>query len=228
MAVINRVPAAIPVAIRSHPNLFPNWQERLTRPAELAAHVSDAGAINPPGDSTATDGPATLEPAARVHAEAMARLDDEAQWLRDERIAAVLCDAPPLPLVAARRAGVAGFLLANFTWADIYAPYARAAGADALRLVADLRQAYRQATAVFRAEPALRMAWLPRQIDVGMVANPGRDRRRELDRLLGLSAKRAARLFLHRPVRPERPRLGAVWRGTPPRESTSSDTILRR
>src|SRR3954454_14151628 len=53
VAVINRVPSAIPVAIRSHPNLFPNWKERLTRPAELSHHVSDAGAVNPPGDSTA-------------------------------------------------------------------------------------------------------------------------------------------------------------------------------
>src|SRR4051812_17703724 len=189
VAVMNRVAAAIPVAIRSHPNLFPNWKERLTRPAELSAHVSDAGAINPPGDSTATDGPATLDLAARVHAEAMARLDEEAQWLRDEKVAALLCDAPAVPLLAARRAGIPGLLLVNFTWADIYQPYARAAGTGAKNLVADLRFAYRQATAVFRAEPALRMAWLPGQIPIGMVANPGRDRRKELHRVLGLSAR---------------------------------------
>ena len=128
VAVINHVPADLPVVIRSHPNLFPNWRERLTRPAELTGHVSDAGAVNPPGDSTATDGPATLELAARVHAEAMARVDEEARWLRDERVAALLCDAPAVPLVAARRAGIPGLLLANFTWADIYAPYARVAG----------------------------------------------------------------------------------------------------
>jgi hypothetical protein len=124
-----------------------------------------------------------------VHAEAMARIDDEARWLRDEGIAAVLCDVPPLPLVAARRAGIPGFLLVNFTWADIYAPYARAIGGEAIKLVADLRRAYRQAAAVFRAEPALKMAWLPGQIEVGMVANPGRDRRRELHRLFGLSTR---------------------------------------
>jgi hypothetical protein len=189
VAVINRVPRAIPVVIRSHPNLFPHWDERLTRPAELLAHVSDAGAVNPPGDSTATDGPATLALAARVHTEATARIDDEARWLRNEGIAALLCDAPPLPLVAARRAGVPGFLLANFTWADIYAPYARAVGGSAVELVADLRRAYRQASAVFRAEPGLKMAWLPRQIEVGMVANLGRDRRRELHRHFGLSSR---------------------------------------
>ena len=52
----------------------------------------------------------------------MARVDDDAGRLRDEGTAAVLCDAPPVPLVAARRAGIPGFLLANFTWAEIYAP----------------------------------------------------------------------------------------------------------
>ena len=140
VAVINHVPAKLPVVIRSHPNLFPHWRERLTRPAELTAHVSDAGAVNPPGDSTATDGAATLELAARVHAEAMARVDEEAEWLREEHIAALLCDAPAVPLVAARRAGIPGFLLANFTWADIYAPHARAAGGHANGLVAELRR----------------------------------------------------------------------------------------
>ena len=34
--------------------------------------------------------------------------------------------------MAARRAGVPGFLMTNFTWADIYAPYAKALGGDAL------------------------------------------------------------------------------------------------
>jgi hypothetical protein len=189
VAVINHVPAALPVVIRSHPNLFPNWRERLTRPAELTGYVSDAGAVNPPGDSNATDGPATLELAARVHAEAMERVDKEAEWLREERVAALLCDAPAVPLVAARRAGIPGCLLVNFTWADIYAPYVRAAGGQANGLLAELRQAYRQATTVFRAEPALRMAWLPGQVNVGMVANPGRNRRKELRGLLSLGTK---------------------------------------
>jgi hypothetical protein len=187
VAVINQVPPELPVVIRSHPNLFPHWRERLVRPAELAAHVSDAGAINPPGDSNTTDGPATLELAARVHAEALTRVDEEAQWLRDGQVAAILCDAPAVPLLSARRAGIPGYLMTNFTWADIYAPYARAAGGEANRLVADLRRAYRQATAVFRIEPALRMSWLPGQVNVGMAANPGRDRRAELRKLLGLT-----------------------------------------
>ncbi|QEH36057.1 MurG-like transferase [Aquisphaera giovannonii] len=189
VAVINKVPAKVPVVIRSHPDLFPHWQERLTREAELSAHVSDSGAINPPGDSTATDGPATLDAAARVYAEAIARLDDDARWLAEHEVAAILCDAPALPLLAAQRAAIPGACLVNFTWADIYEPYAREAGGEALELVAALRRAYRSATTVFRCEPALAMSWLPRQVNVGIVANPARDRRRELRKLLGLGTR---------------------------------------
>lgn len=188
VAVINRMPSAVPVTIRSHPNLFAHWRERLRRPADLEAHESDAGAVNPAGDSAVTDGPATLALAARVHAESMARLDDEVARLADSRAAAVLCDAPAVPLVAARRAGVPGFLLANFTWAEIYAPHARKLGGEALGFVTEVRRAYRQATAVFRAEPALAMVdFAPdKVINVGMVVTPGRDRRAELRQALGL------------------------------------------
>jgi hypothetical protein len=186
VAVINRVPADVPVTIRSDPSLFAHWGERLRRTADLEPHVSDSGAVNPPGDSAATDGRATLERAARVHSEAILRVDEDAERLRAGGAAAVLCDVPPLPLVAARRAGVPGFALANFTWADIYAPHARKLGGDGPGLVAEVRKAYRQAEALFRAEPALKMTGFARVIEVGMVVTPGRDRRVELRERLGL------------------------------------------
>ena len=186
VAAVNLVPADVPVVIRSHPDLLPHWRERLLRPAELDPHVSDSGAVNPVGGSGETDAEATLERALSTHREALGRLDDDADYLRDLDAGAVLCDAPALPLVAARRAGVPGFILANFTWCDIYEPYARSAGPEYKELVADLRAAYRQAEGVFRAEPALKMSWLPRQTSVGLVANPGRDRSRELRSALGL------------------------------------------
>lgn len=191
VAVVNLVPKDVPVVIRSSADLFPNWRERLTRPAEFDEHVSDAGAVNPIGDSGTTDAAATLARAVRVHREAAARVDDDARRLRELDAAAVLCDAPPLPLRAAARAGVPGWLLANFTWSDVYAPFARGADADpeAKRLLADCKAAYREAAGVFRAEPALAMSWLPNRVNVGLVANPGRDRSRELRSLLGLGNK---------------------------------------
>lgn len=186
-SVINRLPADIGVTIRCHADLFPGWRERLRRLARLEASVWDSGARSPAGDSAATDGPATIALAREVYASALARLDDEVQRIQQEGTAAVLSDAPAAPLVAAKRAGVPGFLLANFTWAEIYRPYARELGADAVRFVDDLRDAYRHATAVFRAEPALPMREIARQIPVGLVANPGRDRRAELCETLGIA-----------------------------------------
>ena len=187
VAVLNRLPSDIPLVIRCKHDLFAHWNERLKRPARLDAHVSDVGALNPPGDSAATDGEATLELAARVHAEAMGRVECDAQKLRDEGTAAVLCDAPAAPLVAARKAGIPGFLLANFTWADIYEPHARKLGGEAPGFVAELRKHYRQATELFRAEPALKMDDVAPTVEVGMVVTPGHDRRAELRRRLGVS-----------------------------------------
>jgi len=186
VAVINRIPPEVPVVIRSDPSLFAASGERLRRPATLEPHGSDVGALNPPGDSAATDGPATLARAAEVHARAILGVDAEADRLRDEGTAAVLCDATPVPLVAARRAGTPGFLLANFTWADIYAPHAARIGPGARQTVAAIRSAYRQASALFRAEPALKMAGVAPTIEVGMVVTPGVDRRSELRASLGL------------------------------------------
>jgi len=186
VAVVNQVPAEAPVVIRCHPDLFPNWRERLTRPADLDPHVSDSGAVNPAGGSWETDAEATLDRAREAYDAAIGKVDDDAAFLRDVGAAAVLSDAPPLPLVAAHRAGVPGWLLVNFTCADIYEPFARAAGPEMRALVADLKRAYRRASGVFRAEPALKMGWLPNQEDVGLVANPGRDRSAELRAALGL------------------------------------------
>ena len=186
-AVLNRIPADVPIAIFGHENLFPNWRERLRRPAELIPHVCDAGAYNPPGDSQTTDGPMTLTLAARVRAEALARVDEDVERLRSIGAKVVLSDAASLPLVYARRAGIPGYLLANFTWADIYRPHARKLGPDALGLVAALAAEYRQATAFLRTEPALAMNGYGVPVEeVGLVVTPGRPRGRELRECLGL------------------------------------------
>jgi hypothetical protein len=186
-AVINRIRKEVPVVILSSPDLFEHWRERLRRPVELEPYLWDAGAVNPAGDSMATDGAATLERAAKAYLGAMTHVDADARFLAERQIAAVLCDAPAVPLVAASRANVPRFLMSNFTWADIYAPYARKLGGEAQRLVAELRRAYRHASGVFRIEPALRMSWLSQIKNVGMVVNRGRDRRAELRRKLGLA-----------------------------------------
>jgi hypothetical protein len=185
-AVLNRLPFELPVTIRCAPDLFDHWRERLLRPADLEPYLSDSGAVNPPGDSAATDGPATIERALRVHAQAMDWIDEEVARLREGGFAAVLADIPAVPLAAAARAGIPAFGLGNFTWSEIYAEHAERMGPEARELVTDLRRRYGEATAAFRAEPALPMAEFRRRIDVGMVVTPGRDRRAELVERLGI------------------------------------------
>ena len=51
---------------------------------------------------------------------------------------------------------------------------------------ADLRAVYRRATATFRVARALKMGWLPRVYDAGMVVNQVKVRGGELRRFLGL------------------------------------------
>ncbi len=187
VAVINKIPRTVPVVIRCDSNLFDHWRERLARPADLEPHVSDVGALNPPGDSASTDGPGTLALAAEVHARAMKEVDAEAAKLVAEGTAVVLCDATPVPLVAAFRAQIPGFLLANFTWAEIYAPHAKKLGTKAAYdTVEAVRSAYRHASRVLRAEPALGLDGIAPIIEVGMVVTPGVDRRVELRGTLGL------------------------------------------
>ena len=187
VAVLNRMPATIPITVHTEPGLFEHWRDRLQRPARLVARPADFGAYNPPGDSQTTDGPGTIARARKAHADAVDRIDADAAMLRSDRVAAVLCDAPATPLVSAKRAEIPGFLLANFTWADIYDEHVRPLGPEAAALVADLRAIYSQATAIFRAEPGLPLTGLAPLIQAGMVVTPGRDRRVELRNRLALS-----------------------------------------
>jgi hypothetical protein len=188
VAVLNRLPFDLPVTIRCSPDLFAPWNERLRRPAALEPYLGEGGAVNPPGQSAVTDGPATIDRAMSVHAEATGRIDQEAARLRDGRCAAVLTDIPAVPLVAAARAGVPAFALGNFTWAEIYQEHAEPLGPRARAFVAELRECYGHATAAFRCEPALPMREFPTRIDVGLVVSPGNDRREELRQRLGIPA----------------------------------------
>jgi hypothetical protein len=187
VAVLNRIPVDIPLVVRCGADLFNHWRERLERPARFEHQVWDSGAVNPAGDSAVTDGPATLARAMDVFHAMEPKLEDEAYRLRDEGTAIVLCDVPPLPLAAAALAGVPGYAIANFTWSEIYAEHASALGDEAQRFVIAIERLYHQATAAFRAEPALPMREFRNQIPVGLVSSPGRDRRAELRAMFGLS-----------------------------------------
>lgn len=180
VSVLNLLPHEIPLLIRGDRALHEHWGERLRRPADFEHAVWDCGAVNPPGDSNATDPAATLARACAFQLALEPRIDEESERMRQERAALVLCDSPAFPLEAAAKAGVPAYLLSNFTWAEIYAEQARELGLPEEPWLSRLCSAYAMATAVFRAEPALPMRAVANQISAGMVLTPGRDRTDEL------------------------------------------------
>lgn len=209
--VIRALPPQIPVLIRS---AVPRWffdQELRDRPYTLEAGRFDVGALGP--DSIGIDPALTFREAARTHAEAMDRIADESELLRQCGARAVLCDAPAPPLVAAKSAGIPALLLANFTWVEIYSellararqtthdaapkdtplispPLDRDLAAEAGRLIGDLRRRYAEADAQLIPGLAIEMKSVARRIDIPIVARHGRPDRLALADLLGYDPER--------------------------------------
>lgn len=187
VAVLNRIPADRPITIYCHQSLFTHWHERLSRPASFVGHVCDSGAVNPLGDSAATDGRATIELARSVHRQALAGREAMVEHLRSSGTRVILSDAASMPLTYARALKIPGYLLANFTWADIYESHAKRLGAEALAFVSTLRAEYRQATAFLRTEPALAMTHYGVPVEnVGMVMSPSHSKGDALRATFGL------------------------------------------
>jgi hypothetical protein len=90
----------------------------------------DTGAIQ--RGSLDVDIPATLSTAQAFYAGADAWMVREAAFLAGEGARLVVADIPPLPLAAARQAGVPAIGISNFTWDWIYEDY------DARRLAPGL------------------------------------------------------------------------------------------
>jgi L-arabinokinase len=194
--IIRALPPQIPVLIRS---AVPRWffdQEIRGRSFTLEPERFDVGAVGP--DSVGIDLERTITEAAEVHRDAMDRIGEEAAFLRDHDVKAVLCDAPAPPLVAAREAGLPALLMANFTWVEIYgtlAAKAREAGekdlaAEASRLVGDMRRRYAAADAHLIPGLAIDMVSVERRIPIPIVARRAAPDRQKLADVLGFDPDR--------------------------------------
>ena len=127
-ALVQRRPD-VPVVLRTSvaPWLFARSVRASVR---LEAGAVDTGAIQ--RSSLDVDIPATLAAAQAFYAGGEAWIAREASFLTGERARLVVADIPPLPIAAARRAGIPAIGISNFTWDWIYEDY------DARRLVPGL------------------------------------------------------------------------------------------
>lgn len=204
VAVLNHVPESVRITVRADPEVISALRQRLRRGFDRGEFPSDQGTVSPPGQNSQTDIPATFVRLKSRMAAIDAAADDELRWLREAGVDAVYADASPMPLGIAARAGIPAWLGANFTWDEIYADLlaqldpAEIPGSQrafVLETLQRMRHACSQAT-LLRCWPHTPMAGIGRRIaDVGLVVNPARMIRPELNCRFGLGPDQALIYF---------------------------------
>ncbi len=113
------------------------------------------------------------------------RVANEADWLRQHGIDAVLSNVAYLPLAAAAEAGIPAAGLCSLNWADLFVHYF---GGEpwAADIHAQILAAYNAAKGFLRVTPGLPMTGIKRQHEIAPIAAIGRRDRTRVSQLLGL------------------------------------------
>lgn len=156
----------------------------VTPPFHLDARPCDTGVVQI--DALHLDARATIDRAREFYGRGfMARIDADAQVLREHRVALVVSDAPPLACAAAHNADIPSIVISNFTWDWIYEEYReyldRTPG-----LIHTIRDAYAHAREAWRLPMHGGFESFQTIQDVPFVARHARHTRDEVRRQLGL------------------------------------------
>jgi len=135
-------------------------------------------------DSIRVDVDATLGEALELVDERGRLVDFEAEFLRGEGADLVVADIPSIPIESAAEAGIPSLAVGNFSWDWIYSPFVErdARWGGVIRL---FEEGYRQAERLLKLPFSPSMPVFSRQMDVPLLAKPGRDRRKELVAMTG-------------------------------------------
>jgi len=204
VAVLNHVPENVRITVRADPDLNLALRQRLRRGFGYREFPSDQGTVSPPGQNSRTDIPATFQ-GLKARMDAIEKASPaEIRWLRESGVTAVYADGSPMPMSLAAQAGIPAWLAANFTWDEIHADLLEQADpeeiTDDLRAyVADaverMRSACSRAT-LLRCWPHTPMSGIGnRSVNVGLVVNPARSIRKELNERFGLGPATALIYF---------------------------------
>ena len=162
-------------------------ERTLDAPFVLDPRPVDTGVVQT--DGLHLDAAATVDRARSFYADFDQRADADATLLREARVAAVVCDAPPLACTAARRAQVPCLVVANFTWDWIYEGFP-AEFAAAPEVIPAIRRAYGDATAACRLPMHGGFETVNNITDVPLVARHATRPAAETKHTLGLPAQR--------------------------------------
>jgi hypothetical protein len=192
--VLNRLAERLPqlrITVRS---LLPQRVValRLHCPYALEARGMDVGM--PMHDATRVDLAAARDAYAAFHVHWPARVAGEARALESLGPDLLLANVPYLSLGAAQQAGVPAVAMCSLNWLDLYRELCADGHGDAARILGEMEAAHAAARAFLAPRPSMPMPALEAAIGkvspIGPVAQPGRRRREELARRLGIPADR--------------------------------------
>jgi L-arabinokinase len=184
-ALVERVPDLQVTLISTAPEWL--FRLNLAAPFSFRSRALDAGVVQE--DSIRLDAAATLEGYARLLERQAVLVEEESALLRRAGVELVVADIPPAAFPIARRAGVPGVGISNFTWDWIYAEYVRDLPPYAAVLEA-IRADYGQADLLLRLPFHGPCDACPVVRDIPMVARRARRSRAEVRRRLNLPEAR--------------------------------------
>ena len=135
-------------------------------------------------DSIRVDVEATLGRALELVRERGSRLKCESEILRAEGADLVVADIPSIPIEAATVAGIPAVAVGNFSWDWIYAPFVER-DARWRKVIQLFEEGYRQAEVLLKLPFSPPMSIFQKQVDIPLMAKPGRARREELAAMTG-------------------------------------------
>lgn len=135
-------------------------------------------------DSIRVDVAATLAEALGLVEDRARLVDFEAEYLRGEGADLVVADIPSIPIEAAAAAGIPAVAVGNFSWDWIYSPFV-VRDPRWRPVIRMFEEGYRQAKWLLKLPFSPSMSVFSRQVDIPLLAKPGRARRGELARMTG-------------------------------------------
>jgi hypothetical protein len=135
-------------------------------------------------DSIRVDLAESLRKAERLCSVREQLIRQECKFLRDGGFRGIVADIPAIPFEAARRAGIPGVAVSNFSWDWIYSEF-REIEPRWDPVIEAISEGYRQARVLLRLPFADDMRVFSRIEDIPVVAEPGTNRRAELAQMTG-------------------------------------------
>jgi L-arabinokinase len=163
------------------------FEEELHRPFSHAPGQFDLGCIQK--DSVTVDIPKTLATYASIADTNARKLSEEVSWCRAKGFDAIVSDITPFAFEVARGAGIRSVAITNFTWFDIYEPYARNHPWFTPYLESIVDQ-YGMADLLLCLAPSDSLRCFPHQQRMPLVGRTGTDRSAEIRARLGIDSSR--------------------------------------